>query len=474
MPPITALREISLNVSAGDALAVMGASGSGKSTLCHVLAGLAPRYTSGTFSGAVQIAGCNVQETAPDPGIIGVLFQDATTQLFNHTVAHEIAWGLEATGMPSGDIDAIVERALRRFDLHYVHHRPPWALSGGQQKRLALAAIWAMQPQVLLLDEPLGGLDPQGRVEVLHALDDLRESGATLLLTTLRPQSVALTSQALLIERGAVTAALPSTAVAPQAQCLTSTGITYPPEMWPDFGEPILNTAPYAIELQHLSFHYPDGPPVLQEINVQIPQGQFVAVVGPNGAGKSTLVRHINGLLSPTGGNVHILGKSACDRSVGALAQQVSFLFQRPEQQFFNTTVRKEIAFGPQHLHLENAHARVDQALSRFALTSYADLPPAILSYGIQRAITLASLAALDTPILVLDEPSVGLDGYGWAQLLDWLVERRAAGTTLIVVTHEMSLAAQADRVLVLEAGKVIADGIPPDTLSLLPARVST
>ena len=462
LPAMPALRDVSLHVEAGTALAVMGASGSGKSTLCHVLAGLAPRYTGGEISGTVCVAGHDVVAQMPPTGAVGLLFQDAATQLFNTTVEDEVAWGLEALGVPARDIGTQVDAALARFGLLDARDRSPGTLSGGQQKRLALAAIWAMRPHVLLLDEPLGGLDPEGRVEVLAALDALRQSGTTLLLTTLRSQTAALAGTTLLLDSGMVTSLAPTEAVLQDEARLIQSGVLYPPRLWPDLRackQPSQQSP--AIVLRDLHFGYGDGREVLHGIDLEIPRGQFVAIVGVNGAGKSTLVRHFNGLLRPTHGQVRVMGHETTRRSSGELARDVNFLFQRPEQQLFAPTVREEVAYGARQLRLSDVEVRVERALARFGLAARAAMPPAMLSYGAQRAVTLASLAALDAPVLVLDEPTVGLDGLGWQQLLAWFSERRTAGVTLVVVTHELTLAARADRVITMDGGRIIADGLP-------------
>jgi energy-coupling factor transport system ATP-binding protein len=207
-------------------------------------------------------------------------------------------------------------------------------------------------------------------------------------------------------------------------------------------------------------------------------------LVGANGSGKTTLVKHFNGLLRPRRGQVRVAGEDTAHHSVGELARQVGFLFQHPDQQIFSAAVRQEVAFGPRNLGLSRTEvdARVESALARFDLTAVAEQPPAILSYGLRRRVTLASLAAMDPPVLVLDEPTVGLDAPGHRETFDWLAELHARGRTILLVTHDMALAAaQANRIVVLDQGQILADGPPAglfrqadllDRASLLPPPV--
>jgi cobalt transport protein ATP-binding subunit len=222
-----------------------------------------------------------------------------------------------------------------------------------------------------------------------------------------------------------------------------------------------------ALEVTGLWFWYDsESAPALRGLDLAIPRGQFVALVGANGSGKTTLVKHFNGLLRPRRGRVRIAGDETADRSIGELARQVGYLFQHPEQQIFGATVRQELAFGPRNLGLAMAgvEARVEAALARFDLVAIADRPPAILSYGLRRRVTLASLAAMDPPVLVLDEPTVGLDAPGLHETFNWLAELHAQGRTILLVTHDMALVAEyAARVIVLHRGQIIGDGAPVD-----------
>ncbi|MGD8398129.1 MAG: ABC transporter ATP-binding protein [Anaerolineae bacterium] len=231
---------------------------------------------------------------------------------------------------------------------------------------------------------------------------------------------------------------------------------------------PVPEAADAATDLRvaGLWFRYGEGEPVLRGIDLSVARGEFVALLGANGSGKTTLSKHFNGLLRPFRGEVWVGGRPAAGRSVGELAHYVGYLFQHPEQQIFGSTVREEVAFGPRNLGLsaDEVEARLAAVLERFDLTAIAGRPPAILSYGGRRRVTLASLAALDPQILVLDEPTVGLDAGGLRETFAWLEEMHAAGRTVLLVTHDMEVAARyAQRVIVLRDGVVWADGVPAD-----------
>jgi energy-coupling factor transport system ATP-binding protein len=221
------------------------------------------------------------------------------------------------------------------------------------------------------------------------------------------------------------------------------------------------------LEVSDLWFWYNNADATaLRGVDLGVPCGQFVALVGANGSGKTTLVKHLNGLLRPRRGQVRVAGRDAAHCSVGELARQVGYLFQHPEQQIFSPTVRQEVAFGPRNLGLppDEVQARVKAALIRFDLAAVADIPPAILSYGLRRRVTLASLAAMDPPVLVLDEPTVGLDAAGLRETFDWLAELQAGGHTILLVTHDMAIVAEyAERAVVLHEGQILADGLPAE-----------
>jgi energy-coupling factor transport system ATP-binding protein len=220
-----------------------------------------------------------------------------------------------------------------------------------------------------------------------------------------------------------------------------------------------------AISLEHVSYAYPDGPQALRDVSVAIPAGQFVALVGANGSGKSTLLRHLIGLLRPASGRVIVNGIDAATLSVGELARHVGFAFQQPEQQLFSASVREEVAFGPRNLGLRGNELdeHVDMVLTNFDLTTYADHPPAVLSFSLRRLVALASVAALRSPILALDEPVVGLDGLWRRRVIAWLMAHHEAGGTVIMSTHHMRLAAKVDHIIMMREGQLALEGPPAE-----------
>ena len=532
-----ALDAIDLEIQPGEWLALVGANASGKTTLCRALAGLAPHLTGGRFQGQVLIGERDTRLHPPSAlvGVVGLTFQNAESQLFNPSVEAEIVWGLEALGLPRAVIAERLAWALHTFHLADVAAQSPERLSGGQQRRLALAAVLAMQPSLLVLDAPLGGLDPRGRSEVLATLQLLRQQRhVTVVLAEADDPAVAafadrvahlqhgrllsVTSSAD-VPKDAAAAARSGESAQPSAIAVRSRQGAQPgsaqsadhsrqrlaagpanpnvPRIETSAGLPQGSQAPNnrlkppfqmssattfgipaagqqasgataAITLEQLGFAYQPGRPVLQDVSLTIAAGEFVALVGANGSGKTTLAKHLIGLLRPTQGRLLIQGQESARQSVGALARQVGFLFQNPERQIFSATVSDEVAFGPRNLGLPAASVaqRVAQALARFDLTELAGQPPAVLSFTQRRRVTLAAVAALETPILVLDEPTVSLDAEAGGGLLAWLHERHAQGSTLVLVTHDLALVADhAQRVLVMQDGRLVADGARGEVL---------
>lgn len=227
-------------------------------------------------------------------------------------------------------------------------------------------------------------------------------------------------------------------------------------------------TTPLAIDVRAVRFAYPGGAQALDGVSLAVPQGQFVAIVGPNGGGKSTLARQLNGLLRPQQGTVAVNGQATSGRPVGELARSVGYVFQNPDHQIFAPSVREEVAFGPRNLGLRGPALaqRVAEALAAFDLAALADTPPAVLGYGLRRLVTLASVWAMQPPIWLLDEPTTGLDARFTRLLMERLHSLHEASHTILLITHDLKLAAEAQRVVVISRGRVAIDGPPQQALA--------
>jgi energy-coupling factor transport system ATP-binding protein len=499
--PIPVLKGVDLRVRKGEFLALMGPTGAGKTTLCLTLNGILPHLLGGAFEGRVVVAGMDTRDHGPGQMSrqVGLVFQDAESQLFNMTVEDEVAFGLESLGLSPSEMEERITWALEVVRLTGLRQRHPLQLSGGQKKRLAIATVLAMRPPVLVLDEPVTGLDPLGRHEVLSVIEKLkRKEEATVVMVEQDAEAVmAWADRVVIMERGRLVLEGSPRQVFSQVEALHDWGLAVPQmselahlfnrrqgtsfhfttedeafstlaaELHPEPQYPIPN-AQYpvasdhlpAILIEDLHYRYDDAPPALAEVNLSVEAGDFLAIVGQNGSGKTTLVKHFNGLLRPTRGRVLVFGKDTAGQSVGQLARKVGYLFQNPDHQIFAPTVWEEVAFGPRNLGFSEGEvaARTTEALALFGLGDQADTPPAVLGYGLRRQVTLAAVWAMRPQILVLDEPTVGLDWRSTRTLMEEVTNLNSQGHTIILVTHDMKLVAEfARQVLVLDEGRALA-----------------
>ncbi|MGQ9586434.1 MAG: ABC transporter ATP-binding protein [Anaerolineae bacterium] len=508
--PVPVLRGVNLTVSAGEAVAVMGATGSGKSTLCMALVGLIPHTTGGIVQGDVWVAGKNTKQVRPAnlATCAGLLFQDAGSQLFNTIVEAEVAFGPESLGLPPEEIEQRVAWALRAVHMEDFRDRSPFELSGGQQKRVAIAAVLAMRPPVLVLDEPTAGLDPVGKAEVLQVLHELRQMHqATVILTEQDPEVVArLADRVALLEEGRITLQGAPREVLAQIEHLRAAGLR-PPQMAelaallgkkqgrvyrfftlteaqatlePELRKsrpisslrsipstpPLPSLPAPEIRVERASYRYPNDVWGIREADLCLQPGAYLAIVGQNGAGKTTLARLLNGLLRPTQGRVLVGGQATTSVRIGELARQVGLCFQNPDHQIFSDTVAAEVEFGLRNLGVQQPERsrRIEEALERFNLSAHAATPPALLGFGERRKVTLAALYAMRPPVWVLDEPTSGLDARTQDVLVDLLAELHAAGHTVLLITHDMHLvAAHIPQSLVLAEGRILWQGSTRD-----------
>jgi energy-coupling factor transport system ATP-binding protein len=509
-----ALHDLTLSVPAGQICGVVGRAGAGKSTLCALCAGFIPNFYQGKFSGQAQIDGQDVVEKTVSELVshVGLVGSNAFSQISGarFTVYEEIGFGLENIGLPRAEIIERIEWALQAMQLEDLRDRSPYALSGGQQQRLVLAATLAMRPPVLVLDEPTAQLDPPTIAYLADLLRELARQGTTILFAEHRLEWIAdLAERVLVLDAGElIDDGAPETVLAKQT--LLDRGIGWPrPALiaarastqgfWPATrrlpvtldalvaglrdGEgdrqstrqaeqadrqigsnpqpPTPNPQPPIIEMNNIRFSYPSGVEALRGVSLAIGAGERIALLGRNGAGKSTLLRHTNGLLRPSSGQVLVHGKDTRKTTVARCARYVGIVFQDIRNQLFARTVRDELRFGPLNLGYPAAEvdALVERALVALGLTEFADTHPYDLPPALRRLVAVGAVLAMNCDVLVLDEPTAGLDNPSIARLKTLTDELVAQGKSIVVVSHDLDFCFEAlDRVILIQEGQITLD----------------
>lgn len=503
----TALAGVDLEVRAGEILAVMGRTGAGKSTLLKCMSGVVPRLEAADVGGDCRLFGTPAAEVdaADLAGRVGVVFQDFEVQLFSTSAALEVGFGLDQLGLGRPEIRARTAAALERVGLAGFGRRDPATLSGGEKQRLAIAAVWALRPELILLDEPTTDIDPLGKGAILALLGDLRAAGAAVVVVEHEPAVAALADRLLLLDAGRVRALGPSAELARDVdlleQCgvrtrdldaiarafgigrrladvddaaaeLQRRGVKYIPPggrcgvEHPAPGAPC--TAPpgdgrdVLLEVEDVRYAYPEGAMALDGVSLRIRSGELVALIGQNGSGKTTLAKHLNGLLAPTAGAVRLAGTDTRRLSIGRIAASVGFVFQDPDHQLFCASVAEEVAYGPRHLGLGGAEVagRVERSLALCGLSGRDEIDPFLLGKGERQRLAVAAVLSLEPRALILDEPTTGLDHREQRAILGLLADLHRSGRTIVVITHAPWLVAEvAERAVLLERGRVLFDG---------------
>jgi len=510
---IPVLRDLSLTIESGEFFGLIGPTGAGKTTFCLTLNGIVPQFYGGRFFGSVTVLGMDTVEcpTRRLSRHVGVVFQDPETQLITPSVEDEIAFALENLSVPRAEIRRRIPVALKAVRLEGTERKHPHELSGGQKQRLAIGAALAMQPDVLVLDEPTSQLDPLGQREVFTVLKQLNEE----LDITIIIASHAAEMLAEYADRVALLADGSLKAIGSPAEIYTRRGLLrehhlrlpqvtetfmtasdrgVPIETVPvrlDEGQQMIDgfldseNPPPAIGFQcddasshnrkaisqdnsvlsahNLHYHYPDGTAALKSVSLDIHAGEYVLLVGQNGAGKTTLVKHFTRLLLPTVGRVKIFGSESRNLNVSEVARRVGYVGQNPDHQLFRATVESEVAYALRHQgRLEDAEikGRVTESLAQMDLTYARDLHPLSLAKGDRARVVMAAVLAMEPDVLILDEPTTGQDYRDARRILKITGQLHRFGKTIVVVTHHLYLMAEyAQRVIVMGEGTVLLDG---------------
>ncbi|MBN1145922.1 MAG: ABC transporter ATP-binding protein [Anaerolineales bacterium] len=476
------LQDITLQVAEGELLLLAGASGSGKTTLIRCINGLIPRSYKGELQGRVLLGGqeTSVMSLARISQIVGTVLQDPERQILGTRVRNEVAFGLENLGMSRPEIRERIDQALEYLGISRLRDRETFSLSGGEKQKVALAGILAMRPGVLLLDEPLASLDPASAQETLALARRLVDEGMALVMVEHRVEDVLSIrpDRAMFLEDGRVRylgemdglfKAVNYHEIKIPAPMIIERAAAEPPPPEIEFapagsagqnGEPL-------VRFEKVNFEYEGGVQVLHGIDLEIRRGDVIAVLGPNGAGKTTLVKHAIGLLKPRSGRVQIDGRDTHKLSVAQIANSLGYVFQSPSHMLFAPTVHEELAFGPKNLghSPEQIEEEVKEAIQIVNLSGREKDPPLALSFGQQKRVTIAAILAMRSRILVMDEPTAGQDYQNYMDFMDAIL-RLPGFEAIIFITHDVDLAViYANRVLLVNGGRLVADGPPPQAL---------
>ncbi len=494
------LKNISLDIYKGEFLGIIGPTGAGKTTLSLVLNGIVPQFYGGRFFGYAEVAGL---DTLTNPvsklsRYVGAVFEDPETQLLATSVENEIAFTLENLCLPREEILARIARALAAVRLEGMEKKQPNELSGGQKQRLAIASALALQPALLILDEPTSQLDPVGSQEVFATVKELnRILGMTIVMVSHAAEEMAQQADRLaILEAGAISAigspnqiysqveqleraSLRAPQVAKTFWAINSRGITlekipvtleaglailpsltsyYHQPVWQDSPSPNSNIL---LKAENLSYTHSNGTEALKNISLDICSGEYLLIIGQNGAGKTTLVKHFLKLLSPIKGSVSLKGISLENLSTSELALSIGYVAQNPDNQIFNSTVEKEVSFALTNLGYpaKEIKEKTCQALESMGLLEARNLHPLSLSKGDRARVVIAAILSMDPEIIIFDEPTTGQDYQGAKAILEMTRQLHQMGKTVIVITHHLYLMAEyAQRVVVMGQGRILLD----------------
>jgi energy-coupling factor transport system ATP-binding protein len=488
--PELAIENISFELKQGELLLIAGSSGCGKTTLARCINGLIPRSYRGERSGSVLLHGREVAELQiPEMSqIVGTLLQDPERQIVASNVYNEIAFGPENLGLPRDEIVERVELAMKRLKIEYLRDRETFNLSGGEKQKVALAGLLSMNPSILLLDEPLASLDPASAHEALEVFRSLADEGKTVILVEHRVEDAIEThpDRLLYMEDGHIKylgtinnlpTEIDHTQVKLPAQWVVKRVLEQKKPVEAPHMHKVDQGGEPLVVFEDVSFQYSEENPfILKNVNLKIHRGDLIAVLGPNGAGKSTLVKHAIGLLKPTSGRVFVQGEDTRKMSVAQIAKVLGYVFQSPTHMLYAQTVREELEFGPRNLgfETEQMNKSVAESLSTVNLNGFEEYPPLGLSFGQQKRTTIAAVLAMQSKIMVMDEPTAGQDFANYTRFMDALCSSSADSKSILAanfastlfITHDLDLAVTyANRVLLFGDKHIVADGKPEDVL---------
>ena len=494
------LKDINLKIERGDFLAIVGNNGCGKSTFCKTLNGIIPRFISGDFEGTVSVCGMDTQkyEIGDLAKKVGYVYQDFENQIIRPTVLDDASYACLNYAM--GDYKKRGMEALEKCGLSGREDDYIWQLSGGQTHLLALAGAVSLEPDILILDEPIAQLDPMHADRIYSVLKELNEKyGKTIIVIEHHTEYIAdFCKHVMLMKNGSVEWVLDTDEALQRVDELQSCNI-FPPQVTiaadamkkqgrfsltlrlpttVEQGKAVFvpisekkrekeqtrekNQTAAMFNNVSVSYRSVKGEPktVFKDLNLKISKGDKLALIGSNGAGKSTLMKMLIGLLKPTSGDVELFGHSIKKVKAESLSRKISMVYQNPEDMFIKDSIAADVAYAMKVRDIQDADIKTDRLLKRFRLAELKDRDGRLLSGGQMRRASLAIGTALDPEILLLDEPTANLDIATRKEIMTMLDDLKNTTETVVIATHDMQLVCEwADRIVVLCQGEVIADG---------------
>ncbi len=504
------LDKLNMEIHKGSFVALLGANGSGKSTLAKHFNGINLPMGGKVYVEKMDTTNemllFNIRQT------VGMVFQNPDNQIVATTVEDDVAFAPENMGVPRDEIRKRIDWAMKVTGVDGFKDRAPHTLSGGQKQRVAIAGILAMRPKYIILDEPTAMLDPIGRKEVVQTLRKLNtDLGITIVIITHNMDEAVLADQAIVLNGGKITMKGTPEEIFGNTEKIKEAGLDVPQvteliyqlkkrgfpitenaftvdrayEILKPFankgtfvkGEAFAEKGEKIIDVKNVTYEYStDGPyykKALDNVSLEINKGDYIGIIGHTGSGKSTLLQHLNALIKPTDGEIIVDGINTKDKKADLkrVRTKVGLVFQYPEYQLFEETVEKDIAFSPKNMGLSE-----DEILDRVKFAcdvigvedKWLVKSPFELSGGQKRRVAMAGVIAMKPDVLILDEPTAGLDPRGKKYILDKIEAMHSQyGITVVLVSHDMEeVAKRAKRILVLNEGKIFADGTPNQVFS--------
>ncbi len=484
------LKNVNFSIASGKVTAIVGPSGCGKSTLVQIFSGVIPKLIgNGVLEGSFDI---------PENAFVSVVSQTPENQLFGYGVEDAIAFGMENLGIPQEEIVERMEYVLDLLNLQYLRNRSVSNLSGGQRQSVCIASVLAMNPDILIMDEPVSSLDPNGKRMVQGILGQLSVNGnTTVLVDNNLVWSAGIVDHVIGLLDGEVVFDGSRDeffrdyelqerlgVIVPQEVEIyrelskkgkdismfytVEDGITQLEKLMPrkefvaqkqaeDKTEPV-------VTVHNLTKTFEDGFHALIDVNANVPEGKVVAILGQNGSGKTTFVKHLNGLYKPTSGDVRYRGTSILSKTVAKISKNIILVFQHPEHMLFEETVERELTFCARMQGIPFGEEQISQVLQNYGLDEERETFPLNLSMGKKHILTILSVLFSSADVIILDEPTLGMDGFLIQDLERMIASLKQEGKTIVMISHEIPLVFRsADTAIILNNGEKVFEGSMED-----------